>query len=176
MWTFSCLVEEGQIGDSAELEGYQLTVTATPPLPPRQLLVQVLVTEDDRHTDAYSMLTVYGLQLDHTARTGSTDLQPLLALVSAEQRPIRDWLVRRRWPAWARAALPVRALVGDATPPMLLAEAARAWMVPLATLTSAAAQDRLPTIHVGDRQLVYSATIAEAQERKLLHMRRGRPG
>ena len=175
MWTLSCLVDGDLIGDIAELERCQLTIAAQPPLPPRQLLVHVLVSEDERHADAYSALTAVALRLDRPARVGQTDLQPTLALTAAEQHTLRAWLIGRRWPAWARAAISVRALLGDPAPPMLLAEAAREWMIPLATLTSAAAHDRLPTIRVGDRQLIYSATIAEAQRRGLLHLQRGRP-
>ena len=67
---------------------------------------------------------------------------------------------------WARATLPVGALLGAPEPPLLL---------PLATLTSVVAQERLPTLRVGDRHLVYQATIAEAQARGLLLDQRGRP-
>ncbi len=176
MWTLSCLVDDNQTFDIAGLEHYRFTVTAAPPVAPqRQLLAHVLVTEDNQHGDAYAALTVLALQLDHASRGGVTDLQPLLDVSMNEQHALRTWLMSRRWPAWARAAVSVRAQLGDPTPPVVLAEAARQWMLPLATLTSAVAQDRLPAIRSGDRQLIYSTTIAEAQERGLLHPHRGRP-
>ena len=39
---------------------------------------------------------------------------------------------------------------------------------PLATLSGAAVAERLPTIRAGDRHLIYSATIGEAQQRGVL--------
>jgi hypothetical protein len=119
---------------------------------------------------------MFALRSDSTSNTGVLDaLQPVLDLSKEEQHTLQTWLMHRRWPAWARAALPVRALLGEPAPPILLAEAARAWMLPLATLTTAVAQERLPTIQCGDRHLVYQSTIREAQERGLLHHGRGRP-
>lgn len=75
----------------------------------------------------------------------------------------------------AQASLSVRVLLGDPTPPVLLAEAAREWMLPLATLVSASAPDMLPTLRGGNRQLVYTTSIREAQENGLLHTGHGQP-
>jgi hypothetical protein len=50
----------------------------------------------------------------------------------------------------------------------LLAEAARQWILPLATLSGAAVAERLPTMRASDRHLVYSATIGEGIERGVL--------
>jgi hypothetical protein len=172
----SVLVVGEQVTDADDLASWQLTVAALPPSGPRQLLVHLVVTEDAQYHDAVSSLTVFALHCDTTGRAGVIDaLQPLLVLSPHEQRTLRAWLISKRWPAWARAVPPVRALLGDHAPPVLLAEAARAWMLPLATLTTAAREERLPTMQCGDRHLVYQSTIAEAQERGLLHHGRGRP-
>jgi hypothetical protein len=170
------LVVGHQVIDAADLVDWQLTVASLVATAPRQLLAHMVVTEDAQYRDAVSSLTVFALHCETTGRTGVIDaLQPLLTLTPDEQQTLRTWLIGKRWPAWARAALPVRALLGEPAPPVLLAEAARTWMVPLATLTSAVTQDRLPTIQCGDRHLVYQSTIGEAQERGLLHHQRGRP-
>jgi hypothetical protein len=176
MWVLSLIVDGEVIHDAADLEPFQLTVASISHPAPRQLLAHVVVTEDAKHDDAYTELMMFAAQFDSTSHVGQIDvLQPVLQLTSVEQHALRAWLIAQRWRAWARAALPVRALLGEVAPPILLAEAARQWMVPLATLTTAVAQDRLPTIHVGDRHLVYTSTIAEAQARGLLHQQRGRP-
>jgi len=96
-------------------------------------------------------------------------------LTPAEQQILRNWLIGRHWPAWARAARSVRTLLGETEAPIALAEAARQWMLPLATLSGAALAERLPTIRVGDRHLIYSATIGEALGRGVLQPQRGRP-
>jgi hypothetical protein len=176
MWVESVLVIDDQIMDAAELDGWTLMIDALDDIWPRMLLAHVAVTEDLANTTAYSGLTVLRLIGNWTIRTGTIDLgRPLLALHASEQRTLRDWLIGRRWPAWARATLSVRAMLGEAEPPILLAEAARQWMLPLATLSGAAVAERLPTIRAGDRHLVYSATIGEAQQRGVLQPQRGRP-
>ena len=101
--------------------------------------------------------------------------RPLLTLHAAEQHILRDWLITNHWPVWARAALSVRTVLGTAEGPIALAEAARQWMLPLATLSGAAVAERLPTIPAGDRHLIYSATIGEALGRGVLQPQRGRP-
>ena len=172
----SVLVVGDQVMDAADLVDWQLTVASSVATAPRQLLAHMVVTEDAQYRDAYSSLTVFALYCATTEHSGVIDaLRPILDLTSDEQQALCTWLIGRRWPAWARATLPVRALLGELAPPVLLAEAARAWMLPLATLTTAVAQERLPTIQCGDRHLVYLSTIAEAQERGLLHHGRGRP-
>lgn len=176
MWISSLLVDGDLVRDAADLEELQPTVAPISLAAPRQLLAHVVVTEDAHHEDAYTALMLFAVQLDPPSRTGQIDvLQPVVQLTPVEQRALRTWLIAQRWRAWARAALPVRALLGEVAPPVLLAEAARQWMLPLATLTTAVAQDRLPAIHAGDRHLVYPSTIAEAQARGLLHHQRGRP-
>jgi len=143
---------------------------------PRMLLAHVTVTEDHASCAAYSTLTILALQGDPARRTGTIDLaQPLLTLPASAQQTLRDRLISRRWPAWARAALSVRTLLGAAEAPIALAEAARQWMLPLATLSGAAHAERLPTIPAGDRHLIYSATIGEALQRGVLQPQRGRP-
>jgi Na+-translocating ferredoxin:NAD+ oxidoreductase RnfD subunit len=176
LWISSLLVDGDHVRDAGELEKFQLTFAPISHPAPRQLLAHVVVTEDAAHDDAYTALILFAVQFDSISHTGQIDmLQPVLQPTPVEQRALRTWLITQRWRAWARAALPVRALLGEVTPPVLLAEAARQWMVPLATLTTAVAQDRLPAIHVGDRHLVYPSTIAEAQARGLLRHQRGRP-
>jgi hypothetical protein len=176
MWVLSLVVDGEVIQDADDLEVRMLTVAPISQPAPRQLLAHIVVTEDAEHHDSYTALMAFAVQLDTTSQTGHVNmLQPVLQLTMVEQRALRTWLIAQRWRAWARAALPVRALLGEVAPPVLLAEAARQWMLPLVTLTTAVAQDRLPTIHVGDRHLIYVSTIAEAQARGLLHHQRGRP-
>lgn len=64
---------------------------------------------------------------------------------------------------------------GPTHPPIALAEAVRQWMLPFPPLSGAAVAERLPIIRIGDRHLIYSATIGEAQQRGLLQGQRGRP-
>ena len=176
LWISSLLVEGDHVRDAADLEQLRLAVAPISQAAPRHLLVHLVVTEDAENNDAYTALMLFAIQFDTTSRTGQIDvLQPVLQLTSVERHALRTWLIAQRWRAWARAALPVRTLLGEPAPPILLAEAARQWMVPLATLTTEVAQDRLPTIHVGDRHLIYASTIVEAQARGLLHHQRGRP-
>jgi hypothetical protein len=176
MWTESVLVVGDQIVDAAELDGWHLSAGASDAAQPRMLLAHLILSEDTFGRAAYSALTLLEVQGDTAARTGAIDLaRPLLAPLPAEQQTLRPWLIERNWPAWARAALSVRALLGAAESPILLAEAARHWMLPFATLSGAAVAERLPTIRVGDRHLVYSATIGEAIERGVLQSQRGRP-
>jgi hypothetical protein len=176
LWISSLLVEGDHVRDAADLEQLRLAVAPISQAAPRHLLVHVVVIEDAENNDAYTALMAFAVQFDTMSRTGQIDmLQPVVQLAAVEQRTLRAWLIAQRWRAWARAALSVRALLGEVAPPVLLAEAARQWMVPLATLTTAVAQDRLPTMRVGDRHLVYPSTIAEAQARGLLRQQRGRP-
>ena len=176
MWVESVLVVGDQVVDAAELDGWQLTIGAGDETRPRMLLAHLILTEDRFGCAAYSGLTLLAVQGDVATRTGAIDLaRPLLAPLPAEQDILRTWLIERNWPAWARAALSVRTLLGATEPPILLAEAARQWMLPLATLSGAAVAERLPTIRVGDRHLVYNATIGEAIERGVLRPQRGRP-
>lgn len=176
MWIESVLLVGDRLVDAAELAGWSLTVGACAPSAPRMLLVHVTVTEDAASAASYSALTVFELAGDWERRAGTVDLaQPLLELAPAEQQILRGSLIARHWPAWARAALSVRTLLGQPEPPVALAAAARAWMQPLATLSGAAAAERLPTIRAGDRHLIYLSTIGEALERELLQMQRGRP-
>jgi hypothetical protein len=176
VWVESVLMVDDQIVDAAELDGWTLTVGACDMAAPRILLAHVTVTEDRASGAAYRGLTILALQGDPARRTGTIDLaQPLLILAPAEQQAMRNWLVAKHWPAWARAALSVRTLLGAAEGPIALAEAARQWMLPLATLSGAALAERLPTIRVGDRHLIYRATIGEALQRGVLQPQRGRP-
>jgi hypothetical protein len=176
MWVESILAAGDQIVDAAELDGWALTVDACDPAAPHMLLAHVTVTEDHASCAAYSGLTMLALQGDPALRTGAIDLaRPLLVLTRAEQQALRTWLIAQRWPAWARAALSVRTLLGETEAPIALAEAARQWMLPLPTLSGAARAERLPTIRVGDRHLIYSVTIGEALGRGVLQPQRGRP-
>jgi hypothetical protein len=176
MWIESVLVIGNQITDVAELEGWTLTAGPRDETQPRMLLAHVTVTEDQASVAAYTALTILALQGDPARRTGTIDLaQPVPTLEEAEQQTLRDWLIARHWPAWARAAFSVRAMLGDAEAPIALAQAARQWMLPLATLSGAAVAERLPTIRAGDRHLIYSATIGEAQQNGVLQPQRGRP-
>lgn len=167
---------DDQIADTAELDGWTLTIGVLDETQPRMLVVHITVTEDQVGVTAYSGLTILALERESVLRTGTIDLtQPVLTLRPSEQWVLREWLIERHWPAWARAALSVRAVLGDTEPPIPLAEAARQWRLPLGTLSGAALAERLPTIHVGDRHLVYRTTIGEAQQRGLLQPQRGRP-
>jgi hypothetical protein len=176
MWIESVLIVGDQIMDAAELDGWQLSVGIYDVIAPRMLLAHVTVTEDLANCAAYSALTLLALTGEPALRTGMIDLaRPLLTLEPSEQQILRGWLIARGWPAWARAALSVRAMLGEGASPIALAEAARAWMLPLATLSGAAVAERLPTIRCGDRHLVYRTTIGEALERRVLQSQRGRP-
>lgn len=176
MWVESVLVVGDQIADAAELDGWVLTAGTLDDARSRMLLAHVTTTEDQLGCTAYSALTIVALQGDAATHLGVLDLaRPLLVLGPHEQQALRAWLIARSWPAWARAALCVRAIVGETEPPVLLAEAARQWMLSLATLSGAASAERLPTIRMGDRHMVYSATICEAQQRGVLQLQRGRP-
>jgi len=156
MWVESVLMVGDQIVDAANLDGWRLDVGACDLAAPRMLLAHVTVTEDRASVAAYSGLTILAITGEADRRTGMIDLaRPLLELGPAEQQMLRDWLISRRWPAWARAALSVRTLLGAAEAPIALAEAAWQWMLPLPTLSGAAVDERLPTIRVGDRHLVY---------------------
>lgn len=152
---------------------------AVAPIAPEQrqgLLTTILSVEDERYQLAYAALICYGALADRHGQPAQVDLlRPLDALLPAEQQTLRALLVRQSWPAWARAPLHVRALLGTPEPPLALADAARRVGASLATLASAAVRERLPTIRVGDRHMVYLETITEAYDRGLLHTQRGRP-
>jgi len=172
----SVFVRGDLVVDAGEIDGWRLTTGACDPAAPRMLLARVTVAEDRASCDAYSSLSVLAVQGDWDQRAGIIDLaRPLLSLSAAEQQVLCAWLIGRRWLAWARAMLSVRTLLGGGTPPIALAEAARQWMLPLATLGGAAAAERLPTIRAGNRHLVYPATIDEALRRGMPHDHRGRP-
>ena len=175
MWIQSVLVVGDQIVAAAELDGWRLNVGAGDEARPRMLLTHLTLTEDQSNCAAYSALTMVAVQGDPATRIGTIDLaRPLLAPLPAEQDIVCTWLIGRHWPAWAWASLWVRTRLGAAEPPLLLAEAARQWMLPLPTLSGAAVAERLPTIRMGDRHLIYSATIGEAQQRGVLQPQRGR--
>lgn len=153
-----------------------LAVALVEPEQRQGLLATILSVEDGRYQLAYAALICYGALVDRHGQPTHVDLlRPLDALRPAEQQTLRALLVRQSWPAWARAPLHVRALLGRPEPPLALADAARRAGASLATLASAAVRERLPTIHVGDRHLVYLETIGEAYDRGLLHTQRGRP-
>src|SRR4051812_11444875 len=125
MWVESVLVVDDQIVDATELDGWRLDVGACDLAAPRMLLAHVTVTEDRASCAAYSGLTILALQGDPARRTGTIDLaRPLLTLHAAEQQILRTWLITKHWPAWARAALSVRTLLGATEAPIALAEAA----------------------------------------------------
>jgi hypothetical protein len=176
MWVESVLLAGDQVVDVTELDGWHLTVGMGTVERPRMLLAHLILTEDATGCAACSALTLLAVQGDAATRSGTIDLaRPLLTPSPTEQRTLRAWLIERNWPAWARAALSVRTLLGAAEPAILLADAARQWMLPLPTLSGAAVAERLPTMRVGDRHLVYSATIGEAIARGVLRSQRGRP-
>jgi hypothetical protein len=176
MWVESVLVIGNQIVDAAELDGWHFIVGAGDAERPRMLLAHFTLTEDRWSHAAYSALTLLAVHGNPATHTGAIDLaRPLLTPSPTEQRTLRAWLIERHWPAWARASLSVRTLLGAAEPAILLAEAARQWMLPLPTLSGAAVAERLPTMRVGDRHLVYSPTIGEAIARGALRSQRGRP-
>jgi len=175
MWLTSLLVEGTQMSTADDITAFSLSAVYMPILPPRALLVHILAAEDALAHDAYRTVTCFAVQLDHVQHTGVVSLLPVLDLTLIEQATIRRWLIVSRWPAWARADHAVRKVLGVLEAPVLLAAAARHYMIPLPTLAKAALEERLPTMRAGDRQLVYLSTVAEAQERKLLHHAPGRP-
>lgn len=169
-------VLHGQVVEAEEAVHESLVVVVHAPDEPRGLLVTLLSVEDAAFHLAYTAVVAYVLTLDPEGRpTGIDLLHPLVELRPSEQVLLRTTLVRQAWGAWARAPLHVRAFLGCPDPPVLLADAARQFGIPLPTLANAAVRDRLPTIRTGDRHLVYLPTILEAQERGLLHVQRGRP-
>jgi hypothetical protein len=170
------VVYAGQIFDAAELLPGPLPLLphATAAAPP--LFVTVTQSEDAAFHLAYTGVVAYALTLSTDRQPIGVDLRhPLTTLPPTAQTTLRAWLYEASWGAWARAPQHVRALLGQGAAPVLLAEAARQSGIPLPTLANAAGTDRLPTIRVGDRHLIYLATVGEAQERQLLHHQRGRP-
>jgi len=126
MWAESVLVVGDQVVDATELDGWRLHVGASDDTQARMLLAHRILTEDAATCVAYSALTLLPVQGDAAARTGRIDLaRPLLTPSPAEQQTVRAWLIDRNWPAWARASLSMRMLLGAAAPPIMLAEAAR---------------------------------------------------
>lgn len=169
-------VIHGQVVDAEEAVSESLAVVVPPPDGPRGLLVTVISVEDAAFHLAYTAVVAYALTFDSEGHpTGVDLLHPLTELTPSEQVVVRTALVRQSWSGWARAPQHVRTLLGCADPPLLLADAARQLGIPLPTLANAAVRDRLPTIHAGDRHLIYLATVVEAQDRGLLHVQRGRP-
>lgn len=175
-WLESVVLHQGEIVDEAFLADWTLAATIAPlPLPAALLLVHVEVTEDGEGHTAYTGLTVLACQLADAERQALMSLTPVIELHPHEQQVLRQWLTCQRWLAWARASHGVRSRLGAPDLPVSLSEAARQMMIPLPTLQSAAAEERLPTIRAADRQLIYVDTIIEAQARGLLHYGRGRP-
>ena len=120
MWVESVLVVGDQVVDVADLDGWRLAIGAGDDTKPRMLLAHLILTEDGANCAAYSALTLLAVQGDAAARMGTIDLtRPLLAPLPAEQRILRAWLLERNWPAWARASLSVRTLLGESEPPIL---------------------------------------------------------
>lgn len=169
-------VLHGQIIDAEEAVRGALTVSVPPPTASRDLLVTLVSVEGAAFHLAYTAVVAYALVSDDEGRPAGVDLlHPLVELTPSEQVVLRTALVRQSWGAWARAPQYVRAFLGRPDPPVLLADAARQFGIPLPTLANAAVGERLPTIRAGDRHLVYLATVVEAQDRGLLHFQRGRP-
>lgn len=170
------LLIHDQVGEASAATTSALAIRAIAPDAPRGLLATVVSVEDAAFHLAYTAVVGYALGLDTAGRPVAVDLlHPLATLAPPEQAALRAALIAQSWSAWARAPLPLRALLGDPEPPVLLADAARQIGLPLPTLANAAGQERLPTIRAGDRHLVYLATIREALDRGLLHLARGRP-
>ena len=175
-WLESVVLHQGEIVDEGFLTDWTLAATLAPlPRPAALLLVHVEVNEDGAGHIAYSGLTVLACQLVDAEHQALISLTPVIELLPHEQQVLRQWLTNQRWSAWARALHSVRLRLGAPDLPVSLSEAARQTMIPLPTLQSAAAEERLPTIRAADRQLLYVDTIIEAQARGLLHYGRGRP-
>lgn len=171
LWYESVIIDGDHQVKAADLAEVELvTVTSS-----RRLLVHVCIEEDEGGEQSYVALMAFIVQRRADGSPQIEAIEPIVALSLDEQTTIRTWLVRRHWPAWARASAVVRTLLGEAEASISLAEAARAWMLPLSTLTTAAEQGRLPTLPGGGRRLVYASTIREAQDRGLLQPTRGRP-
>lgn len=176
MLASTLVVVNGQVIDAEEVLRDGLVIQASFPAATRPLLVTVVSVEDQAFHLAFTAVLPYAMSLEATGLPQRVDLvHPLTELLPGEQSALRGALTRQSWAAWARAPQHVRALLGCPEPPLLLAEAARQFSIPLPTLANAAVNDRLPTIRAGDRHLVYTATIIEAQAQGVLHMQRGRP-
>jgi hypothetical protein len=167
---------DGNVHDAEGLGVDQLRVRTMNPAERQGLLATVVSVEDSAFHLAYTALICYALSTATDGQPGAVDLlHPLEELRADEQRALRSALIGQSWPAWARAPQHLRTLLGVPEAPLRLADAARQAGVPLATLANAAARDRLPTMQVCDRHLVYLETIREAAERGMLHGQRGRP-
>lgn len=161
------ITRSGVRTDLADVCGFRFRAPDAP-IAPHDLLVQI-----QKDAERYVSALAYACLLDWEAGTGLLDIQrPTRDLSEVEQCLLREWLIARSWPSWARADVSVRALAGEPDEPIMLAEAARRVGMPLITLAKAAEQGRLPTIQAGDRQLIYLSTIGEARERGLLRGRR----
>lgn len=176
MLVSTVVVINGQLIDAEEVLRNGLVIHAFPPSEARALFVTIVGVEDQAFHLAFTAVLPYATHLDAAGLPQSVDLvHPLTELTPDEQSILRDALTRQSWSAWARAPQHVRSLLGCPEPPLLLADVARQLGIPLPTLANAAVNDRLPTIRAGDRHLVYTATIIEAQARGILHEQRGRP-
>ncbi|PDV98964.1 hypothetical protein A9Q02_14020 [Candidatus Chloroploca asiatica] len=169
-------VINGHLAAAEDTVPSTLAVAPHAPDAPRGLFVTLVSVEDAAYDLAYAAVICGALHLDAAQRPVAVDLlHPLTTLTLVEQATLRNHLIQQAWRAWARAPHHVRTLLGCPAAPLRLADAARQLGYPLPTLAKAAAEDRLPTIHVGDRHLVYLATVTEAHDRGLLHDQRGRP-
>ena len=175
-WSESMLLRGADVLDVALLEDWivvaRLTLLESQE---RMVLAHVTITEDALGQRAYTSLTLFALHPAKDERQALLGLLPLDELTPQEQQHLRTWLITQHWQSWARAEIAVRSRLGVHEPLITLTEAAKQTMVPMPTLQTAAAQDRLPTIEVAGRHLVYVTTIAEAYERGHLHFVRGRP-
>ena len=175
-WLNSVILDNGEVSDAETLHSWTIVASITAEIPGlRSLRVHVGRTENEAGHDSYTLLMAQALQLLKPDRQAFISLIPLAELALLEQQAVRAWLIGQRWPAWARASPEVRNFLGASEAPVLLADAARHMWMPLTTLQSAAADERLPTIRTAGRHLVYTSTILEAQQRGLLHSDRGRP-
>lgn len=174
-WTESIVLWGKDVVGVEILDDWIVTARLTlPEAQERMVVVHSTIGEDAAGQRGYTSITLFALH-STDERQALLGLQPLDDLTPAEQQRLRAWFVTQHWPSWARAELAVRSRLGVHDPLITLTEAAKQTMVPMPTLQTAAAQDRLPTIHVAGRQLVYVTTIAEAYERGQLHFARGRP-
>lgn len=176
MLVTTLVVVDNQVIDADDALRDGLVVHKVHPSEARALFVTVVSVENQAFHLAFTAVIPYAVTLDPAGLPQSVNLvHPLTELTPYEQATLRDALTRASWAAWARAPQHVRALLGCPEPPLLLADVARQLGIPLPTLANAAVNDRLPTIRAGDRHLVYTATIIEAQARGVLHEQRGRP-
>ena len=159
-WIESVIVDATDVRDAAILHDWTTFASSTVAIPPpRCLLVHVGHVENEAGQDVNTMLMVQALRFHDLERRATMRMLPLGELITAEQALLRSWLITQRWTAWARASHAVRSFVGANEQPILLADAARQFWIPLNTLQSAAADERLPTIRSAGRHLIYADTI-----------------